>query len=57
MTGPCFSVVQTVDEDARSNGAAGPGPGGDCQLAIAEGGEQLGVVAGGKVGGEEEPGI
>ena len=57
MTGPCFSVVQTVDENAESDGAPGPGHGGDCQLAIADGGEELGIGARGKVGGEEEPGI
>ena len=57
VAGPCRSVVQTVHENAWFDGAARPGTGGDRQLAIAEGGEELGIGARGKVGGEEEPGI
>ena len=57
VTGPCSSIVQTVHEDAGFDGAARPGHGGDSQLAIAEGGEELGVGAGGKDVSEEEPRI
>ena len=59
VTVPCCSIVQTVDVDAGSDGGVTvcSSPGGDCQLAIAEGGEELGVTARGKSVGEEEPGV
>ena len=57
MTVPCFPVIQTVHENAWPHVTPRPGPWGDCQLAITEGGEELGFGTGGEDVGKESPRI